>query len=54
MSVSEDYFVFICNLHGGKWQNGTNCSSKLEAKSTLESHRPRCRWEDVITINIQN
>ena len=34
--------------------SGTNCSLKLEAKITLESHRLRCRWEDVIIINLQN
>jgi len=49
-------FFIICigRLRGAKWQGGTNCSSKLEAKTTLESHWPRCRWEDVIRINLQN
>ena len=34
--------------------SSTNCSSKLEAKTTRESHRPRCSWEGVIRINLQN
>jgi len=41
------FLVYVGSLDGGKWQNSTNCSSKIE-KSTLEFHRPRCRWESVI------
>jgi len=35
-------------------KRGTDCSLKLEAKSTRGTHRPRCRWVDVILIILQN